>query len=263
VFRLLGDAYLRLPDAQYGAADGAYKQALDRVRVRMRGKRVPQASVKPSELSRVSPRDRREMGELHANRGLARLGQSETDKAIGSYRASALWHPGDYEVQHTLGALLMRAGGLSDALPHLEIAAQLAPPADADRVQRDLVAAGRLIRERSQTLYEEAGDAYERGDRERALARYQDAIEVRKNFAEAWLRAGMLLARYRGNLRDAATYVQQAVAILDEERARSTRPEAADAARLRAEAEAGLREIEGMRDAPDEPGPPKEPVVPK
>ena len=247
VLRLLGDAYLALPEAQFAAADAAYQGALDRKRVTLDGKRVPQGSVRLQDAVRVAKRDRKEMGELYANRGLARRGLAQNEKAVGSYQASLRWDPDVFEVQHTLGALFLQLKRLSDALPHLEAAAALAPPDRVDQTQRDLADTVKAIRERSQALFDDALTAEKRGDRERALTGYQDAIEVRKNFAEAWVRAGWLLANVRGNFRDARTYLRRAIQILDEEKAASGRPEDARAAEVRAEAEAKLQEVERLR----------------
>ena len=74
VFRVLGDAYLLLPEPQYLAADAALQSAIDRKKVTVGGGKVPPTSVKPGELSRVSRRDRREMGQIYAQRAVARRG---------------------------------------------------------------------------------------------------------------------------------------------------------------------------------------------
>ena len=229
VLQLLGDAYLRLPEAQFMAADAAYQGALERKQVSFDGKRVPQASVRRADVLHVAKRDRKQMGEIYANRGAARRGQGENEKAIGSYDASLLWDPDVFEVRQTLGALYLQLKRFSDALPHLEAAVALAPPDRVDQAQRDLAETVKAIRERSQALYEEAATAEGRGEFERALGKYQDAIEVRKNFAAAWARAGRLLATTRGNFRDARTYVHRAMQILDEEKG-SEKDEPADGA---------------------------------
>src|SRR5436190_7685166 len=149
------------------------------------------------------------MGRIYANVGFARRGQNESEKAIVAYEKAVQWDPDEFEVQHILGSMLMLAGRPSDALGHLEAAVDLAPPDRVDQARRDLDDSIKTIRERSQALFEEARTAEARGDRERALARYQDAIEIRRNHAEAWVRAGMLLATYRGNLREARTFLER------------------------------------------------------
>ena len=192
------------------------------------------------------------MGEVWANRGIARRGLNEPEKAVRAFINSVTWDPNQYEAQHVLGALLMLQQRPSDALPHLEAAVKLAPPDRLSRVQGDLAECVRMIRERSEALLKDAVEAERRGDSERALNLYKDAAAVRSNLAEAWQRAGHLLAHYRGNMRDGRTYVQEAIRILDAEKAATGRAEDTDTARVRAEAVADLKWIEEQRDAKDE-----------
>jgi tetratricopeptide (TPR) repeat protein len=245
LWRSLGDAYEQA--LLHEKAEDAYRKVLAYKMVRVAGVERPSTRIRVGDVASVAASDRRFMGQTWYQRGRALLGIADKpSQAVDAFVAATQWDAGNVLYRKTAGAELLTQGDYARAIPQLSAAARLSKgtedgPALDELYRRAL----REARETSESLFREgAALLAETGKQTQALAKFEEAAEVRPNYARAWYEAARL-QRYVGNLRLAIDYAKRARDVLREEAAADPgAPVSDDDKDLLAKAEALVTEYE-------------------